>query len=221
MVIKDAKLDPAQSRDPKNWRNRLPREIQNHRLVEERRFIEPEACRYLIRSRGDRLFISQRRYRIYLDHYEADLYHSLRKHIDNPSTHTLPEKVIWHMVKALASACLVLQQGTITGEAPEAWKPITHLDLQLGNIFLELRKPNLKRKLKESDDDGEHEAGARDNKRAKAASSEEEWTEEDWQVGNRFCYSEIIDIHALTIPIGFHNDTSGSRLRFSVLQLGQ
>lgn len=43
---------------------------------------------------------------------------------------------IWYVIKALAGACLVLRNGTIDGEAVTGWRSITHLDLQLTNVFL-------------------------------------------------------------------------------------
>lgn len=43
------------------------------------------------------------------------------------------------MIRALASACLVLQNGTIAEERIANWKLITHLDLHLGNVLLDIK----------------------------------------------------------------------------------
>jgi hypothetical protein len=78
------------------------------------------------------------------------------------------------MAKALASACIVLQRGTMSGEAVESWKPITHLDLKMPNIFLSFKK------RKREDGEDEELRG----KRPKTASDTEIWTDTDWQVRN-------------------------------------
>lgn len=69
MVVKDnataAKRDAW--RDPKNWRDRLPREIAIHRRIETRRTKGPDAFQYIIKYRGHRLLMSKRRFRLYLD----------------------------------------------------------------------------------------------------------------------------------------------------------
>jgi hypothetical protein len=144
--------------------------------------------------------MSQRRYRIYLDFYEDNLYHVLTRHT-NDGYDYLPEPVIWYMVKVLSSACIVLQHGT----SLEAWKPITHLDMQLPNVFL-----GLKRKR------GESEGENTKNKRVKTG-PRKDWSEADWQVRNGYYHDTT---HALTNRIGFTNDTSARRFRFSIIQFG-
>jgi hypothetical protein len=186
-------------RDPRYWRDRKPQEIKIHELVEERRQADPDACRHLIRSRGSRVFMSQRRYRVYLDYYETDLYSALKRHVENRDYESLPEPVIWYMVKAHSSACMVLQQGI----SEEDCDPITHLDIQLTNVFLGLKR-------KREDSEGEKTK----DKRAKTALSEEDWSEADWQVRMDIA----IVPHTLTSCIGFTNDTSARRFRSSVLQ---
>jgi hypothetical protein len=112
MVVKDVQRRASQWRDPQNWRNRLPREIQIHELIEERRNDEP-GCQYLVRYYGYRLLMSSRRYRIYLDYYDAsNLHYAMTHHFQRQTDIPLPEKFIWYIAKALASACLILQQGT-------------------------------------------------------------------------------------------------------------
>jgi hypothetical protein len=187
MVVKDVQRRASQWRDPQNWRNRLPREIQIHELIEERRNDEP-GCQYLVRYYGYRLLMSSRRYRIYLEYYDAsNLHYAMTHHFRRQTDIPLPEKFIWYIAKALASACLILQQGTTSDGALEAWKPITHLDMHMGNIFLEFRKR--KREDGETKDgeirDDENEA--KRDKKQKTATNTEQWTNTDWQVRDEFC----------------------------------
>lgn len=191
MVVKDTRYPGyADWRDPKNWRNRVPREIRIHQLVEERRKVEPEMCRYLVRYLGHRLLMRQRRYRTYLEYYEAgNLYNAMSNHYDDITSQRLPEAFIWYMVKALATACLVLQTGTTADGPVKGWKPITHLDLVLGNVFLGLKK---RKRDDESEETGKAKgvAGPR-GKRSKPVSKEDEeeedWSNTDWQVRYEEC----------------------------------
>jgi hypothetical protein len=155
MVVKDVKpWRPHMWRDPRNWRNRLPREIQSHRLVEERRQANLDACRHLVRSRGHRLFMRKRRYRLYLDHYQGDLWHALTTHHTRKVMEgQLPEALIWYILRALSSACLILQYSTVAEEPIQGWKPITHLDIFLPNIFLGLDKRKVRETDKENNED--------------------------------------------------------------------
>jgi hypothetical protein len=185
-VVKDTRYSGyADWRDPKNWRNRVLREIRIHQLVEERRKVEPDMCRYLVRYLGHRLLMRQRRYRTYLEHHEAgNLYNAMSDHYDDITSQRLPEAFIWYMVKALATACLVLQTGTTADEPVKAWKPITHLDLVLGNVFLGLKK---RKRDGESETTGKAKGVARPRgMRSKTASDKDEEEEDrsntDWQV---------------------------------------
>ncbi|EUC43470.1 hypothetical protein COCMIDRAFT_28065 [Bipolaris oryzae ATCC 44560] len=153
MVIKEAKpFTASQWRDPKNWRDRLPREIRIHELVEERRSIEPDSCCHLIRSRGHRLWMQSRRYRLYLDFYPGgDLRRAMKNYAQNWTRNEddfdfnqeeyLSEGFIWYTIRALATACLLLHRGTLSDDALHGWKPITHLDLQLPNVLLDISNP--------------------------------------------------------------------------------
>jgi serine/threonine protein kinase len=116
-------------------------EIRIHQLVEERRKANPDMCRHLVRFRSHRIWMMQRRYRIYLDHYAggnlSDLVYHHKDHLrENP----LSEDFLWYMLASLVSACLIFHRGTTGDEPLEGWRPITHLDLKPMNIFLGLRK---------------------------------------------------------------------------------
>jgi hypothetical protein len=132
--------------------------------------------------------MTQRRYRIYLEYYDAsNLYNAMTHHFHDQTDIPLTEKFIWYIAKALASACLVLQQGTTSDEALEAWKPITHLDMHMGNIFLDFQKR--KRGDSESKDGevGDYESGEGRDKKQKTATNTEQWTNADWQVRDESC----------------------------------
>jgi hypothetical protein len=147
MVIKEAKpLTARHWRDPKNWRDRLPHEIRIHELLEERRAVDPTMCHYIIRCRAHRLWMTSRRYRLYLDyHAGGDLNGAMKRCADNwkvrrPADESvfLPEGFVWYVIKALATACLVLQDGTTSDVPVDGWRPITHLDLHLPNVLLDV-----------------------------------------------------------------------------------
>jgi serine/threonine protein kinase len=53
----------------------------------------------------------------------------------------ISEGFIWYVMKSLANACLLLQRGTLSDNAVNAWKPITHLDLQPANVLLDTTAP--------------------------------------------------------------------------------
>lgn len=189
MVVKEVRPKPPRAwRDPIKWRDRLPREIRIHQLIDANR---PPAAnarghRNLVCHRGYRLMMEQRRYRLYLDFYAGgDLYQGFKGHFkawkdglkalknyevrrlkkaekrkeankrpvveseeddeegeeEEPSFDTLaviPEGFIWHVFSQLVDACEVLQTGSIAPAAVDLdWKAITHLDISLGNVFLE------------------------------------------------------------------------------------
>ena len=148
--MKETESSAQRWRDPSNWRDRLPKEIRIHQLIEERRAADADMCRHIIRCRGHRLFMAQRRHRLYLDFSNADtLWRAMEDHATNWGRGNiddinedafLPETYIWYVLKALATSCLVLQKGTTDSEAVENWKPITHLDLHLSNVLLHVRE---------------------------------------------------------------------------------
>jgi len=150
MVIKEAKaFTPSRWRDPKNWRDRLPQEIRIHQLLEERRAVDPVMCRHIIRCRAHRLWMEHRRYRLYLDYHSGgDMNGAMTFHAKNwedgkPTDEDIfvPKGFIWYTIKALATACLVLREGTVDGTTVDGWRPITHLDLQLPNVLLDVHTP--------------------------------------------------------------------------------
>ncbi|KAI4682520.1 hypothetical protein J4E81_009594 [Alternaria sp. BMP 2799] len=55
----------------------------------------------------------------------------------------VPEGFVWYTIKALATACLVLREGTTDDTQVDGWRPITHLDLQLPNILLNVYTPQV------------------------------------------------------------------------------
>jgi hypothetical protein len=92
--------------------------------------------------------MSLRKYRTYLNFYEGgDLRKAMETHSANWRTGSnytdnwLPETFVWYVIKSLATACLVLQNGTMTDERLEGWRPITHLDIQLPNVLLDVADP--------------------------------------------------------------------------------
>lgn len=91
----------------------------------------------------------QRRYRIYLRYYAGgDLESALGWGDVNPDPNRIerpqaaPERFIWHVLQSLVNACRVLQTGfdEPLAEGEEElfanWKPLTHLDIGLRNIFI-------------------------------------------------------------------------------------
>jgi hypothetical protein len=179
MVVKEAL--PEDWDDSRQWRNKLPREIDIHKKIDKQRLGRGSpAFRHLIRHRGYRLMMRQQRYRLFLDLYESgDLYHAVKEWFDYPTklgpegekekskapeTQTaensevgensgtapkepeeskeqqiLSEDFLWHVFRCLVDACLILQNGDEPADSDplEGWKPITHVDINLSNTFLE------------------------------------------------------------------------------------
>lgn len=155
MVVKDNHaVNRAAWRDPKYWRDNLPREIAINRRIESRRTAEPEACQNIVKYRGHRLLMGQCRYRLYTDFAsggniaEAMMpYHERWDGIEMsrvPTERFLPEAFIWHTIKALATACLLLETGTLGDTPVDDWKPIFHLDFQTPNILLDVQSKKRK-----------------------------------------------------------------------------
>jgi hypothetical protein len=116
------------------------------------------------------IFMRQRRYRIYLGYYDGSNLHSAMTHHFNQQTDPPPpEMIVWYIAKALASACLVLQQGITADEASAAWKPITHLDIHLGNKFLDFNK----RKREDSDSESDESGSGSEDSESENDESEE------------------------------------------------
>ncbi|KAH6882458.1 hypothetical protein BKA58DRAFT_447083 [Alternaria rosae] len=152
MVIKEAKAStPGRWREPKNWRDRLLQETRIHQLLEELRAANSAMCRHIIRLRAHRLWMEERRYRLYIDlHSGGDINRAMTFCVrnwekENPLTRTffIPEGLVWYTIKALGTACLVLREGTIDDTLVDGWRPITHLDLQLPNVLLDVYTPRI------------------------------------------------------------------------------
>ena len=219
MVIKDTLQPSARHwRDPANWRDRLPREIRIHQLVEERRVVNPEMCRHLIHFLGYRLHMEQRRYRLYLEFCSSgNLYHAMSRHHQRwaapvsaaaaataaapapasaPARTFLPEGYLWYVIKALASACLVLQRGVVEGDTVEDWRPITHLDLQTNNIFLH---------FKQQDEEGTalvapvEEARSSKRKRVETITSTDNQQKEDMPQEKKSCRDSKVSLSDLQV----------------------
>lgn len=92
----------------------------------------------------------QRQFRTYLDYCAGgDVLYGLsdhfirmwqRRNLEVPDAEydIVPECFVWHILRSIVDACIVLQDGTLDGETEnEAWKAITHLDLSAANLFLQ------------------------------------------------------------------------------------
>ncbi|KNG45433.1 serine threonine protein kinase [Stemphylium lycopersici] len=94
-VIKEAKATRHQWRDPLQWRDRLPREIRTHQIVDSGRADAVPDHGNLARHQGYRLMMRQRRYWLYLDYYEGGDLSQALKHLANDemkARYTQPRK---------------------------------------------------------------------------------------------------------------------------------
>ena len=167
MVVKDTKASPWEWRDPIHWRSNLPRELQVHKVIDrDRPAGHVSGYDNLLKHDGYRLMMRQRRYRLYLEYCEGGtlqdvvLPHFGRRANPQPAypwtltrgnpydpvlmqngrlPQLIPEYFIWILFRSLVNACQVLHFGHVA-DVPgsiEDWKPITHLDIKLDNIFLQ------------------------------------------------------------------------------------
>ncbi|KAJ8105784.1 hypothetical protein OPT61_g9972 [Boeremia exigua] len=166
MVVKDNAVCSREGwRDPKNWRDGLPREIAINRRIEARRVIEPDAFRYIIRYRGHRLLMWKRRFRLYTDFASGgdlanamDPYDRKWSRIKPHRIGTqdcIPEAFIWYTIKALATSFLALETGTLGTGTVKGWKAIVHLDVQTPNILLDVQSKKRKAPADEATDPAE------------------------------------------------------------------
>jgi hypothetical protein len=132
---------------PDEWRNKVPREIRMHQLIDSSR--QPTSHLNVVRHRGYRLMMKRRRYKIYTDFCDGgSLWNAMRErwstepaHFtteENPSFEplkVLPETYVWYLFSGLVNACLVLEQGH-ENEQVEGWKPLVHNDLHVMNVML-------------------------------------------------------------------------------------
>jgi hypothetical protein len=105
MVIKEARPDPTQWRDPIHWRktedhrDMLPREIRVHQKIDQKRAAVAGLDHdNLIDHISHRVMMSDRRYRIYLQYYEGgDLFGALVDHFDRrvPPSPAFASDKIW------------------------------------------------------------------------------------------------------------------------------
>ena len=63
----------------------------------------------------------------------------------NELPRAIPEEYIWYVLSCLIDALLVLRRGRVEGHEP-GWKPITHCDIKLENILMDLdpNKPEVR-----------------------------------------------------------------------------
>jgi hypothetical protein len=139
---------------PDEWRNKVPREIRMHQLIDSTR--QPTSHLNVIRHRGYRLLMNYRRYKIYTDFCDGGpLWDAMRERWSTKPRHfttekspefeplkVLPETYVWYLFSGLVNACLVLEQGR-EYEQVEGWKPLVHNDLHVMNVLLGKDPDNL------------------------------------------------------------------------------
>ena len=137
MVAKEASPNVLAWKCPDEWRDKLPREIRMHELIDSTR--TESSHLNLIKHRGYRLMMEAGRYRLFLDLCDGGpLADALRNYWHDPARQfnkRLPEWFIWHLFKGMVDACLVLEQGDLHSKV-DGWKPLVHNDLHLGNVML-------------------------------------------------------------------------------------
>lgn len=149
MVIKDTK-DAEEFFNARFWRDRRPREVKIHQLLEAGRS-NGTGFDNVVRFRTYRLMMGHKRLRLFTDYYPGkDMNRSLRPmlklyhrdgSVEPPSEFwiPLPERFLWEAFRDLVNACLVMQQGDVR-DAKKDWKPITHCDLHAANIMLDINE---------------------------------------------------------------------------------
>ncbi|KAI1685416.1 Protein kinase domain containing protein [Pyrenophora tritici-repentis] len=144
IVVKEVEPHPLAWKCPDEWRDKLPREIHMHQLIDSH---HSEAThRNLVRHRGYRLMMQACRYRIFLELCDGGQlatgleYHWYRRNTPSTDFNTLPEGFIWRMFHGLVKACIVLQEGNPLTAVP-GWKPLIHNDLHMGNVLLKSNGP--------------------------------------------------------------------------------
>ncbi|KAF2005681.1 kinase-like protein [Amniculicola lignicola CBS 123094] len=152
VVIKD---DYSQTRnkwrDPMAWLDRVPFEVRIHQLVETCRGDNTGPARNLIRFRAYRLWMAERRVRIYLDYYNmGSLWGCVFVPQEEEGRQLIApvrgiwEEFVWYLLSALVDAVDVLHRG-VAGTRGN-WRAITHCDIQPTNVFLHKENPNDQRR---------------------------------------------------------------------------
>lgn len=168
MAIKESRAEDGQWCDPLWWRDRLPLEIRIHQLIDQNRPKEGgRGHESLLEHRGYRPMTRQRRFRLYMRYYEGgNLREAVEDNFElreqNPNSEKfagystddivhlddngdppliLPDGFIWWIFRRLIDACQVFhsRQALEVDGAKVDWKPITHLDIRMDNIYLQPR----------------------------------------------------------------------------------
>ncbi|KAF1918295.1 hypothetical protein BDU57DRAFT_537867 [Ampelomyces quisqualis] len=104
----------------------------------------------------------------------------------------LPEIFIWYVLKALASACTLLQLGRVPQRSQEnetqedvllpGWKPIMHLDIRTANVLLNLgKRERTKKRGHKGKDEAKVEPPQKRARLEPRESSGDEEELEDWE----------------------------------------
>ncbi|RMZ70667.1 serine threonine kinase [Pyrenophora seminiperda CCB06] len=135
MVAKDASPSTFAWKNPDEWRDKLPREIRMHQLIDSTR--KAGSHENLVQHYGHRLMMSEGRYRIFLELCDGGpLNFGLSEYWDETlDPKELPEVFIWQLFGGMVDACIILQQGNINEESV-GWKPLVHNDFHIGNLML-------------------------------------------------------------------------------------
>ncbi|CAI6332863.1 unnamed protein product [Periconia digitata] len=158
IVCKEATLAKKQMYNPIEWRQRLPREICIHRIIDNAREKDPLGYRNLMRHRGYRLMMFDKRYRIFMDYHAfGDLTDSVqdrRRYMDgnlgqwntskHPQKERLPEGFLWHVFRELVKAGQTFRHGHHDIEKRgdfEDWRPLVHRDIGARNVFVSEQEP--------------------------------------------------------------------------------
>jgi hypothetical protein len=143
MAVKKCAPSSALWNCPDEWRNRLPREVRMHQLIDSTR--PASSPQNLISHRSHRMMMTKKRYRLYLDVCDGGrLVENLRpcfkshpwRYAVPLSPSEIPESFVWHVFGGLVDACLVLEQGRLE-ERVEGWRPLVHNDMHSSNVLLE------------------------------------------------------------------------------------
>ncbi|KAF2652767.1 kinase-like protein [Lophiostoma macrostomum CBS 122681] len=155
MVVKENCPTREEWNDPTQWRRRKPREIDIHERIEHGRRTErdEQAFSHLVHYRGHRVMMKHRRFRLYLDLHSggdlsivADDFFQMWARGSIIALHdrsTIPEPYIWYILNTLVEAVCVLRSGRVSSQR-DGWKPITHCDLKLNNILMDITEEGSK-----------------------------------------------------------------------------